>query len=105
MESFLIDQAELEASVRIMGDLTAVTVPELQAGLKQALHNGARELEFDLSRTAMLDSSGIGLLIATANSLAPIGGKIRVSNVSPDIFRLLRSMRLTVRLNVSGRAG
>jgi anti-anti-sigma regulatory factor len=52
----------------------------------------------------MLDSSGMGLLIAAANSLAPGGGRIRVTNVSPDIFRLLQSMRLTTRLNVSARA-
>ena len=52
----------------------------------------------------MLDSSGMGLLIAAANSLAHSGGKLRVTNVCPDIFRLLQSMRLTARLNVSGKA-
>jgi anti-anti-sigma regulatory factor len=46
----------------------------------------------------------MGILIATANSLAPYGGKIRVTNVCPEIFRLLQSMRLTARLNVSERA-
>jgi len=59
---------------------------------------------FDLSSTAMLDSSGMGLLIAAANSVVPQGGKVRVTNVGPEIFRLLQSMRLTARLNVSGRA-
>jgi anti-anti-sigma factor len=67
------------------------------------LKKGARELVFDLAPTVMLDSSGIGLLIAAANSVAPNGGKVRVTNVCPDIFRLLQSMRLTSRLNVSGR--
>ena len=59
---------------------------------------------FDLASTAMLDSSGMGLLIATANSMTPIGGKVRVINVCSDIFHLLQSMRLTARLNVSERA-
>jgi anti-anti-sigma regulatory factor len=45
----------------------------------------------------------MGLLIAAVNSVAPNGGKVRVTNVSPDIFRLLQSMRLTSRLNVSGK--
>ena len=63
----------------------------------------ARNLVIDLANAKMLDSSGMGLLIAAANSLAQMGGKVRVTNVSPDIFRLLQSMRLTLRLNVSGR--
>ena len=58
-------------------------VPDLQAGLKEMLNKGARELVFDLASTAMLDSSGMGLLIAAANSLAPHGGKVRVTNVWP----------------------
>jgi anti-anti-sigma factor len=104
MAAFVIDYKELQGSVQLLGDLTAALVPDLQAGLKQVLHKGARNLVFDLTSTKMLDSSGMGLLIAAANSLAPIGGKVRVTNVSPDIFRLLQSMRLTLRLNVSGRA-
>ncbi len=104
MTAYVMEQDDLQGSVRLNGDLTAVLVPDLQARLKEMLSKGARELVFDLGSARMLDSSGIGLLIATANSLAPNGGKVRVTNVCPDIFRLLQSMRLTARLNVSGRA-
>ena len=68
------------------------------------LSQGGHELVFDMHSTAMLESSGIGLLIAAANSIARTGGALRVTNVGPDIFRLLQSMRLTTRLNVSGKA-
>ena len=104
MAAYVVEQHDQQGSVRLEGDLTAIVVPDLQADLKEMLSKGARELVFDLSSTAMLDSSGMGLLIAAANSLAPQGGKIRVTNVGPDIFRLLQSMRLTTRLNVCGRA-
>ncbi|MGA7340101.1 MAG: ATP-binding protein [Terracidiphilus sp.] len=104
MEAYVIEQKDQQGSVRLNGDLTAVLVPQLQAGLKEMLSKGAREVVFDLASTAMLDSSGMGLLIAAANSLASGGGKVRVTNVCPDIFRLLQSMRLTARLNVSARA-
>jgi anti-anti-sigma factor len=103
MDTFVIEQKEEQGSVRLGGDLTAILVPELRAGLKETLNKGARELVFDLNRTAMLDSSGIGLLIATANSLALSGGRIKVTNAGPDIFRLLQSMRLTGRLNVTAK--
>jgi anti-anti-sigma factor len=104
MTAYVIEQKDQQGSVKLEGDLTAVLVPDLQTDLKEMLNKGARELVFDLASTAMLDSSGMGLLIATANSLAPNGGHIRVTNVCPDIFRLLQSMRLTARLNVSARA-
>jgi len=103
MAAYVLKQKDQQGSVRLKGDLTAVVVPDLQAELKKMLDKGARDLEFDLSSAAMLDSSGMGLLIAAANSLAPQGGKVRVTNVAPDIFRLLQSMRLTARLNVSAR--
>jgi anti-anti-sigma factor len=104
MAAFVSEQNNQQGSVRLKGDLTAILVPELQVSLKEMMDNGARELVFDLASTVMLDSSGMGLLIAAANSLAPLGGKVRVTNVCPDIFRLLQSMRLTARLNVSGNA-
>jgi anti-sigma B factor antagonist len=104
MAAFVIEQNDQQGSVRLTGDLTAILVPDLQAGLKEVLGKGVRELVFDLGSTTMLDSSGMGLLIAAANSLAHSGGKLRVTNVCPDIFRLLQSMRLTARLNVSGKA-
>ena len=104
MAAYVIEQNGQQGSVKLTGDLTAIVVPDLQAGLKEVLGKGVREVVFDLASTAMLDSSGMGLLIATANSLAPNGGKVRVTNVCPEIFRLLQSMRLTARLNVSERA-
>ena len=85
--------------------MTAAIIPDLQAGLREMLNEGARELVFDLASTRMLDSSGMGLLIAAANSVVPNGGKVHVTNVSPEIFRLLKSMRLTARLNVTATPG
>jgi anti-anti-sigma factor len=84
--------------------LTAVMVPELQTELRNLLAQGVDEVVFDLADTAMVDSSGMGLLIAAANSLARTRGVVRVIHASSDIVDLFRSMRLTERLNVSGRA-
>ena len=103
MAAYVIEQKDHRGSVKLTGDLTAILVPDLQASLKTLLHSGVREVEFDLDSAAMLDSSGMGLLIASANSLAHSGGSVRVINVCPDIFRLLQSMRLTARLNVSAK--
>ncbi len=104
MAAYVLKKKDQQASVRLKGDLTAIVVPGLQADLRRLLGRGARDVEIDLSGAAMLDSSGMGLMIAAANSLASRGGTLRVTNVAPEIFRLLQSMRLTTRLNVSRRA-
>ncbi len=88
--------------VRLDGDLTASRVPELQALLKRELDQPIEEMVVDMTGTAMLDSSGIGLLIATFNSVGRKGGRFRIVNAAPPIFQLLQSMRLVNRLNVSG---
>jgi len=82
-------------------NFTAPLVPALQQQLKQLIDDGSTDIVFDMAATRMLDSSGIGLLTATANSLAAKGGRIEVTAVAPEIFRLLKMMRLVERLNVS----
>lgn len=83
--------------------LTATDVPPLQEILKQERDSGAKEFVFNLAATTTLDSTGIGLLIAAHNSLSAVGGCIRLGHVSPDIYKLLQSMRLVDRLNVTDR--
>jgi len=79
--------------------LTAVEVPVLQPALKDELADDVQQIVFDLAATESVDSTGIGLLIAANNSLAGRGGGLRLLNVSPDIMKLLKSMRLVERLN------
>jgi serine/threonine-protein kinase RsbW len=81
--------------------LTATQVPELRVALRNAIDAGARALTVDLAAVAVMDSMGIGLLIATGNSLARLQGAITLINASPDIMGLLRNMRLIDRLKVS----
>lgn len=85
--------------------LTAVEVPDLRNLLKQEMEKGVREFTFDMSNTQYLDSTGIGLLIATHNSLSAAQGSVRLINVSADIMRLLKVMRLSSRLNATSHGG
>jgi len=103
-EGYTIERKEKQCTVLLQGDLTAPLIPDLQAALKKELEQGAEEAVFDLGKTRMLDSSGIGLLIAACNSLVRKNGRMRVLNVSEDILRLLQSMRLVSRLHASGAA-
>ena len=103
MEKYAIEIIDRNCRVTMQGDLTASVVPELQGVLKEKLQQGIDEVVFDLATTVMLDSSGIGLLIAASNTMGRQKGRISVLNVSPDILQLLQSMRLAGRLNAVGR--
>ena len=103
MALYTINRNDSCSRVLLETNLTASIIPDLQGALKNEITQGAGEIVFDLQKVSMLDSSGIGLLIATLNSLSAQQGTVKVLNVSPDIFRLLESMHLAARLNVSSR--
>ncbi|RMG84395.1 MAG: anti-sigma factor antagonist [Candidatus Dadabacteria bacterium] len=74
--------------------LVASAAEELRVPLREAVEAGATEVVFDLGGVDDVDSVGIGLLLATHNTLGPRGGRIRVVNAGAEIVKLLRTMRL-----------
>lgn len=101
MSEYAIHREGPRARVALEQKLTATEVPELQEALKAEIAAGVTEVTIDMSATALIDSMGIGLLIAISNSLGANQGRIEVKNVVPDIYNLLRSMRLVERLHVT----
>jgi anti-anti-sigma factor len=91
-----------DATVSVEGSLTVALAQELRPQLQKALAEGVSSVVFDLGRAAVVDSSGIGLLIATHNSLKTRGGRLRVANVSPEILNLFKAMRLDRHFTVEG---
>jgi anti-anti-sigma factor len=92
-----------DATVSMDGALTLTAAQELRPQLQQAVSAGVTGVVFDLAKSDVVDSSGIGLLIATHNSLKPKGGRLRVVNVSPEILNLFKAMRLDRHFGVEGR--
>ena len=89
--------------VRPDGDsIVAASIPELRSKMRGIVEEGVRELVVDLTDVHMVDSSGIGLLIAAFNSMRKIGGSLAVIHASADILELFRSMRMHQHFNVSG---
>jgi anti-anti-sigma factor len=92
-----------DATVSVEAALTVALAQELRPQLQKALAEGVSSVVFDLGRVDVVDSSGIGLLIATHNSLKSKGGRLRVANVSPEILNLFKAMRLDRHFTVEGR--
>lgn len=92
-----------EALVRLTleANVSAKNAQDLRELFKQHVSDGTRNLELDFSNVGSIDSVGIGLLVATHNSLAKVGGALSLCNVSQDIRQLFALMRLDKHFHVS----
>ncbi len=75
-------------------DVVASMANEFRDELHAIIKESPKELAIDLTGVEMVDSVGIGVLIATHNSLNKAGGVLKVTNVAKDIFGLFTTMRL-----------
>ncbi len=75
-------------------DVVASMAEGFKKELLQVVTEGAKELVIDLKDVKMVDSVGIGVLVAAHNSLRKVGGTMEMANVSEDIHKLFQMMRL-----------
>jgi anti-anti-sigma factor len=89
------------------GDMVASSARELKGRLKGLLDGGVCELVIDFSAVEGIDSVGIGLLVATHNSLQKKGGRLALIHCSRDLLDLFCTMRLDSHFEIkgSGEAG
>lgn len=83
-------------------DVVSAVATELRKQLKSLVDSGQKKIELDMKKVEMMDSMGLGLLIALHNSLKDQGGQIRVVNLSEELMELFRNMRLDRHFEVSG---
>ena len=81
-------------------DLVSTMVPDFKHELNAVLDESPQILRLDLSGAAMMDSIGIGVLIATHNSMKRKGGSLVICGASENIVKLFKSMRLDRHLNL-----
>ncbi len=94
MANTLITRNADQAVVQPAGDVVAALVPELRSALREAVAEGVRGMTLDFSHVQMVDSTGLGLLIAAHNSMRKVGGRLAVVHASKDIVELFRAMRI-----------
>ncbi len=81
-------------------DVVASMAEEFKTELLNTINDSEGKLILDLSGVDMVDSVGIGVIIATHNSLNQAGRKMKVVNVSKDVYGLFTTMRLNRRFTV-----
>ncbi|MHC1713176.1 MAG: ATP-binding protein [Solidesulfovibrio sp.] len=82
------------------GDIVASGTDALRAQIRDLLAEHPGRLVLDLSRVEVIDSMGIGLLIAAHNTLGKKGERLILLNASRDLAALLRTMRLDKHFSV-----
>ncbi|MBW2609239.1 MAG: STAS domain-containing protein [Deltaproteobacteria bacterium] len=75
-------------------DIIASMAEDFKAKLLKLVEQGIKNLTIDFKGVNMVDSVGLGVLIATHNSLDSVGGELTIKNVSHDIYNLFMTMRL-----------
>jgi anti-anti-sigma factor len=99
----LVTREDNRAVVRPQGEsLVAAALPELRSKMQGILQEGVCELTVDLADVQMVDSSGLGLLMAAHNSMRKQGGKFAVIHASEDLLALFQSMRMHQHFSVTG---
>ena len=91
------DQTTVKPGEKIVASMAQ----ELRKELLSLIKEGNTGLVVDMADVMMIDSIGVGILVATHNSLSENGGKLTVTNVSQDIYRLFKTMRLDQYLMVN----
>jgi anti-anti-sigma factor len=86
-------------------DIVASMAGDFRQDLLKQIDGGAKRLVVDMNDVEMVDSVGIGVLVAAHNSLTKNGGSMAVLNVSKDIYSLFRTMRLDQHFEVTPASG
>jgi anti-sigma B factor antagonist len=97
----VIEREESKATVHAPGDIVASSAGQLRGTLRELVGSGVRELVIDLSEVRMVDSTGLGLLVSTFNSMQKVGGKFSVIHASDELLRFFQAMRLPQHFAVS----
>lgn len=74
-------------------DIMASMSQEFRDYLKNSLDEVEKEMVIDLTDVKMIDSRGLGSLIAVYNSLNKVGKKLTITNVFPEVYEIFKTMR------------
>ena len=90
----------VKRTIKPSEDIVASMVEDFKKRLIKLIDQGIKDLTIDFKSVKNMDAAGLGILIATYNSLEQCGGVLKLKNVSEDLSVLLKTMRLDQRFEV-----
>lgn len=83
-------------------DIVASMADDFKNELLSVINDSSAGVVIDLAGVEMVDSVGIGVIIAAHNTLSQSDRKLKVINVTKDVYGLFTTMRLNRRFTVEG---
>ena len=90
------DQATIKPGI----DVVASMAEDFKNELLSAINDSKEDFIIDLEGVEMVDSVGIGVIIAAHNTLSQADRDLKVINVIKDVYGLFTTMRLNRRFSV-----
>jgi anti-anti-sigma factor len=84
-------KVELDSNIiflKMSGSLVAAIVDELKTQVQKLIEKRYVHIVFDLSNVDFIDSSGLGLCIATSRELAAVSGKLVCYGLRENVQKL-----------------
>jgi len=94
---------ELDSNIIFMkmtGSLVASAVEEIKTQIQKLVAKKYRHIVFDLSGVDFVDSSGLGLCIATARELTGYSGRLVCSGLRDNVQKLFSMTRADQKIKV-----
>lgn len=109
MESLQMGQSEItrqgrQATVKPGINVVASMADGFREELQELVRETPESIIIDLSDVEMVDSMGIGVMIAVHNSLAKTKGLLKIVNANKNLLTLFHTMRLDRHFVVEGTA-
>jgi len=102
MDKSEIIRTEDGITVKPGKNIIASLADEFRADLHALVQEKPEQITIDMTGVEMVDSVGIGVMIAVHNSLTKNGGTLKIKNADKNIKNLFSTMRLDRHFTVEG---
>lgn len=90
--------------VALEGQLIVANRQDLKQLIQDALDGGARKFILDFTRTAYIDSSGLGALVSISKKVRESSGDLRLAGLNEDLRSLFELTKLDTLFSISETA-
>ncbi len=88
--------------ISVDGQLIVANRADLKLLVSEALERGDRKFLFDFSKTAYIDSSGLGALVSMSKRIREAGGDLRLAALNEDLRSLFELTKLDTLFAIAG---
>jgi len=76
--------------VYLEGELDLHNADELKEAIDIEIDKkGIKNIVLHMEKLTFIDSSGLGVLLGRYKKLLPLGGKLKIANVPPNIYKIM----------------